>query len=188
MEENLDILESDTYDIIKEKLSKYQDGKYKKYILESDDFEFKYGFTIFDVEHKDKNKTLDAIAYCKDLGEDYIKTSLWLLQNTQYYPGLMRLEKKLFVFIKKYRKVVLFEDGKDYIILFEYFENKEDDELKSITLKYSRDNVELSNALVALKYYYNMDKLKEDLSKENIKHKEYLSDIYSNIETSNYIN
>lgn len=188
MEEEIKILETDTYDIIKEKLEKYQDGKYRKYILEHNDFEFKYGFTIFDVENKDKNKTLDAIAYCNNLGEDYIKTCLWLLNNTQYYPGLLRLEKKLFIFIKKYKKVLLIEENKDYILLFEYFENKEDEVLQSITLKYSRDNLELSNAIVALRYYYNIEKLKEDLSLENKNHKEYLSNIYSNIETSNYLN
>ena len=72
MEEEIKILETDTYDIIKEKLEKYQDGKYKKYILEHNDFEFKYGFTIFDVENKDKNKKKNSLIYWVQIGRAHV--------------------------------------------------------------------------------------------------------------------
>lgn len=161
-------MEEITYDKIKEEFKTSENGKYAHLILEKEDIKLQYGYLIFDVENKDKNKTLDAIAMCKNLGEDYKKTCHWLVQNTGYWPGSMRLELKLFVIDRKNKITIVFSSNKkdDFIIPFEYTENKEDSVLQAITLKYSRDRLKISNIYSAFKHYYDMDAILIEFKKK----------------------
>lgn len=174
---DLEINKEDDYDVIKEKLKLIEEGKYKEFILEKDDIELLYGFTIFDVENKDKNKSLDAIAFCNNLGEDYNRTCNWLVQNTHYYPGLMNLDLKLLVYSKKLLHGLMIYNNKNYINLFSVFFNKEDGFLNSITLKYANNNFHMGNLAKAFSYYFDTIKIKEELNKKNEEIEKRLNDI-----------
>ena len=169
MEKEEMINQDDTYDIIKEKLLKYDNGKYKDFILEKEHFDFIYRFPIFDVENKDKNKTLDAIALCKNLHTDYYATAKWLGENTHYFPGLLNIDLRLFIVVRKLRLCVMLTPNREFDVPFTFEENKEDGELLAITLKYSRDKFGIGNIAKAVNYYFSLDKLRKNLVKANDK-------------------
>lgn len=150
-----------------EELKTLENGKYKDFILTKDDISFEYGYAIFDVENKDQNKSLDAIAYSKNLGKDYRKVCNWLVSNTEYFPGSMRLEIKLFVIVKRLNFCLMFSPTDEFVIPFDRIENKEDGELQAITLKYNHHNkILFSSLLNTFHLYFNKDKEMMDILKE----------------------
>lgn len=175
--EKVEIKPEDDYGIIKEKLKTIEDGKYKSFILEKEDIQFKYGYAIYDVESKDKNKPLDAIAICSDLYEDYEKSCRWLLQNTNLFPGLLRLDLKLFIIASKLRHCIMISPYLDVDIPFEYIENKEDGILNCITIKYSRDKFSYGNIGKAVDYYFDLNKIKNNLKEANTNFQNSLKEV-----------
>lgn len=165
--EELKIKETDTYKEIKEKMRNYENDKYSDFVLEKEDIKIEYGFPIFDVENKDKNKSLDAISFCNNLGNDYIRVAHWLVGNTQYYPGLMRLDLKAFIVSEKLKFTLMISSKDDYVIPFTSTFNKEDGELECITFKYKEDKFRIHNLFVATDYYYGLSKLREELNDKN---------------------
>lgn len=146
-----------SYKDIINNLEVFEDGKYKNILLTKEDIKIDYGFLIFDVENKDKNKTLDAIAMCKNLGRSYHETCLWLAANTCYYPGTLRIELKMFVIDKKNNFALVFnpKEKEDFIIPFSYIENKEDGIIQAISLKNNNDKLLFSNLFYAFKEYFD---------------------------------
>lgn len=165
--EELKIKESDTYEEIKEKMKNYENGKYSDFILEKEDIKIEYGFPIFDVENKDKNKSLDAISFCTNLSDNYIKVAHWLVGNTEYYPGLMRLDLKAFIISEKIKFSLMISSKDDYVIPFTSTFNKEDGILKCITFKYKEDKFHINNLFVAVDYYYGLSNLRNELKEKN---------------------
>lgn len=170
MDNNNTDINNKPYNEIKEYFQTYEDGKYKNFMLEKEDIEFIDGYAIFDIESKDQNKTLQSIGFCKNLGEDYDRICIWLLQNTKYYPGLLRPDLKTFIVSKKIQFAVMVSAIFDYIVLFKFFENKEDDVFQCYSLEYSQDKFQFANLVKATEYYYKSieDIRKELVSKNNI--------------------
>lgn len=171
-----------SYEDVKNELYNFEDGKFKNIILTKEDIKIDYGFLIFDVENKDKNKTLDAIAMCKNLGKSYYETCLWLAANTHYYPGTMRIELKLFVIDKKNNFALVFnpKEKEDYIIPFSYIENKEDGIVQAISLKNNNDKILFSNLFYAFEEYFDKEAILIDFRKKS----ELIFDELSKIEIS----
>ena len=167
-EENKQIV-LNNYEEVIHHLSTYENGKYKDFILKEEDIEFIHGYAIFDIEDKDKNKTLHSIAFCTNLGNEYINTCKWLLQNGPYYPGLLRPDMKLFIVSKKLRLCIMLSSTFQDIVLFKFFENKEDGVFQCYSLEYTKDNFQLGNILKAVEYYYKKDTkvLQEELKEKN---------------------
>lgn len=175
--EEIKIEKDDTYEDIKDKMRLYKDGKYKDYILEKDDIKIEYGFPIFDVENKDKNKSLDAISFCKNLGEDYSRVGQWLARNTEYYPGLMRLDIKAFIVSEKIKFSLMLSSKDEYVIPFLTTFNKEDGFLNCLTFKYKEDKLNINNLFIATDFYFGLSKIKEELNKKNEEIEKRLNDI-----------
>lgn len=152
----------ETYDDVKQYLLTKNDGKFKDFIIEKDDIRILYAYTIFDCEHKDKNKTLNAIAMCNNLGEDYVKVCKYLVSNTEYFPGLLEAYPRLFIYIPRLKYALMLSHNKDFLVLFEVTENKEDGELIARTLKYSSIEMIAKNIYIATDNYIGMDNIKKE--------------------------
>lgn len=163
----IEFKEEDTYDKIREVFLTYEDGKYKDFIIEKDDINISYQFAIHAIDRPDKDETTMPIALCKNLGKDYERACLYLLEHTTHFPGLLRPDIKLIIEVAKFKKLVIVNNNNPYDTLYNYFDNKEDDKFLCRTLKYENNNFFFGNIGKAFDYYYGYENYRDKLNETN---------------------